>query len=79
VDDIEDGCPGFLFEYDENARVGRFVASDGYIMLCFSVTRLQRDEAEAIALQCEGIEVWDMIAFRDAANRAMGATFGWVH
>jgi hypothetical protein len=64
---------GLSYAYEEHARVGRFIASNGVTVMSFSVTAITREEAASIAQECERIAVWDMYEIRKAADRALGA------
>jgi hypothetical protein len=64
---------GFSYVYEEDSCVGRYIASNGVIVMSFSVTGVTRQEAESIAYECERIAVWDMYEIRKAADRALGA------
>jgi hypothetical protein len=64
---------GFSYVYEEDSRVGRFIASDGATVLGFKVIGVSRQEAAMIAAECKLIEIWDMYEFRKAADRALGA------
>jgi hypothetical protein len=66
---------GFSCAYEEESRVGRFIASNGVTVMSFSVAGVTRQEAESIAQECERIAVWDMYEIRKAADRALGASF----
>jgi hypothetical protein len=66
---------GFSYAYEEESRVGRFIASNGVTVMSFSVTGLTRQEAESIAQECERLAVWDMYEIRKAADRALGTSF----
>jgi hypothetical protein len=66
---------GFSYAYEEDSRIGRFVASNGATVMSFSVAGITRQEAAAIAWECERIAVWDMYEIRKAADRALGASF----
>jgi hypothetical protein len=61
--------------YDDEAWTARFVASDGTIVTCFTVTDITIDQAEMIAAACVGIRELDLIAFRQAVEEALGPTF----
>jgi hypothetical protein len=63
---------GLSYAYEEVARVGRFIASNGVTVMSFSVTAVTREEAASIAQECERIAVWDMYEIRKAADRALG-------
>jgi len=65
---------GLSYAYEEESRVGRFIASNGVTAMSFSVTSVTRREAESIAQECERIAVWDMYEIRKAADRALGAS-----
>jgi len=66
---------GFSYAYEEESRIGRFVASNGVTVMSFSVIGVTRQEAASIAEECERIAVWDMYEIRKAADRALGASF----
>ncbi len=65
---------GFSHAYEEESRIGRFIASNGVTVMSFSVTGVTRQEAASIAEECERIAVWDMYEIRKAADRALGAS-----
>ena len=65
---------GFSYAYEEESRVGRFIASNGVTVMSFSVTGVTRQEAASIAQECERIAVWDMYEIRKATDRALGAS-----
>jgi nuclear transport factor 2 (NTF2) superfamily protein len=65
---------GVSYAYEEDARVGRFIASNGVTVMSFSVTGVTRQEAASIAQECEQIAVWDMYEIRKAADRALGTS-----
>jgi hypothetical protein len=65
---------GFSYAYEEDSRVGRFVASNGVTVMSFSVTGVTHQEAASIARECERIAVWDMYEIRKATDRALGAS-----
>src|SRR5271169_3448689 len=64
---------GFSYVYEQESRIGRFIASDGSNVMGFKVIGVSRQEAAAIAAECKHIEIWDMYEFRKAADRALGA------
>jgi hypothetical protein len=66
---------GFSYAYEEESRIGRFIASNGVTVISFSVTAVTRQEAASIAEECERIAVWDMYEIRKAADRALRASF----
>jgi hypothetical protein len=63
---------GFSYAYEEESRVGHFIANNGVAVMSFSVTGVTRQEAASIAQECERIAVWDMHEIRKAADRALG-------
>ena len=67
---------GFSYAYEEESRVGRFIASNGITAISFSVTGVTRQEAESIAQECERIAVWDMYEIRKVADRVLTAPQG---
>ena len=64
---------GFSYAYEEESRVGRYIASNGVTVMSFSVTGVTREEAALIAQECERIAVWGMYEIRKATDRALGA------
>jgi hypothetical protein len=72
---LSDRQSGFSYAYEEESRVGRFIASNGVTVMSFSVAGVTREEAASIARECERIAVWDMYEIRNAADRALGASF----
>ncbi len=65
---------GFSYAYEEESRIGRFIASNGTTVMSFSVAGITSQEAASIAGECERIAVWDMYEIRKAADRALGAS-----
>jgi hypothetical protein len=63
---------GFCYAYEEEARIGRFIASNGITVMSFSIAGVTLEEAASIARECERIAVWDMYEIRKAADRALG-------
>ncbi len=72
---LDERRSGFSFAYEEESRIGRFIASNGRNALSFSVTGITRQEAGLIAAECEQIFLWDIYEFRKAADRALRASF----
>jgi hypothetical protein len=66
---------GFSFAYEEEARVGRFIGSNGVTVMSFSISGVTHQEAASIAEECARIAVWDMYEIRKAADRTLGASF----
>jgi hypothetical protein len=63
---------GFSHAYEEESRIGRFIASNGVTVMSFSVTSVSREEAASIAQECERMAVWDMYEIRKATDRVLG-------
>ena len=57
--------------FDDDAFTARFVVSDGEVVQCFTVTDITIDQAEMIAIECEGLEVWSNPIFCEAVGRAL--------
>lgn len=66
---------GFSYAYEEESRIGRFIASNGTTVMSFSVAGITPQEAASIAGECERIAVWGMYEIRKAADRALGVSF----
>lgn len=69
---------GFSHAYEEESRLGRFIASNGTTVMIFSVACITSQEAASIAEECERIAVWDMYEIRKATDRALGASIARV-
>jgi hypothetical protein len=65
---------GISYAYEEESRIGRFIASNGVTVMSFSITGITRSQAASIAEECEQIAVWDMLEIRKATDRALGAS-----
>ncbi len=65
---------GFSYAYEEESRIGRYIASNGLTAMSFSVAGVTRQEAASIAEECERIAVWDMYEIRKVADRVLGAS-----
>jgi hypothetical protein len=65
---------GISYAYEEESRIGRFIASNGVTVMSFSIAGITRQQAASIAEECEQIAVWDMLEIRKAADRALGAS-----
>jgi hypothetical protein len=61
--------------YEDETRTARFVESDGNIVMCFTVTDITIDQAEMIAVECEGIRELNESAFHKAIERALHDSF----
>ncbi len=66
---------GFSYAYEEESRMGRFIASNGTTVMIFSIACITGQQAASIAAECERIAVWNMYEIRKAADRALGASF----
>jgi hypothetical protein len=66
--------PGFSYAYEEESRIGRFIACDGATMLGFNIVGVTRQEVASIANECKRIALWDINEFRKAADRALGTS-----
>jgi hypothetical protein len=60
--------------YDDETWTARFVASDGELVKCFTVSGITIDQAEMIAAACLDTFAWDESAFRVAVAEALGPT-----
>jgi hypothetical protein len=57
--------------YDDAAWTARFVASDGDVVTCFTVTGITIDQAEMIAALCIDISTWQEPEFRALVGRVL--------
>jgi hypothetical protein len=71
---LENRSPVTSRAYADDAWTGRFVASDGHVVKCFTVTEITIDQAEMIAAVCIDIHAWDESVFREAVEQALGPT-----
>jgi hypothetical protein len=60
--------------YDDETWTARFVASDGSVVKCFTVSAITIDQAEMIAAACLDTFAWDVGAFGAAVAEALGPT-----
>jgi hypothetical protein len=60
--------------YDDDTWTARFVASDGLLVKCFTVSAITIDQAEMIAAACLDTFAWDENGFRAAVAEALGPT-----
>jgi hypothetical protein len=71
---LELGKPLSSRAYDDDNWTARFVASDGVLVKCFTVTNVTIDQAEMIASQCEDFSAWPEGDFRDMVKRVLAPT-----
>ena len=64
--------PGHLHAYHAPTRTARYVASDGDIVMCFTVIDVAPEQAATIAAECESITTWDDREFYAAVVRSLG-------
>jgi hypothetical protein len=57
--------------YEDQARIARFVESDGNVVMCFTVTDITIDQAEMIEAEWEGICALDETAFQNAVEQVL--------
>lgn len=57
--------------YDDDNETARFVISDGTDASCFTVIGITIDQAEMITVECEKLDAWSDIAFREAAANVL--------
>ncbi len=57
--------------YEDEARIARFVESDGNIVMCFAVTEITIDQAEMIEAAWEGICALDEKTFQKTVEQAL--------
>ena len=70
---------GRWLAYHDETRSARYVASDGEVVMCFTVTDLTPEQAATIAAECDAITEWNPLAFQQAVERTLGAPFDRVH
>ena len=69
---LDEMGPGHLHAYHEQTRTARYVASDGDIVMCFTVINVRLEQAATIAAECESIATWDDREFYAAVVRSLG-------
>jgi len=60
--------------YDDDTWTARYVASDGRVVKCFTVSAITIDQAEMIAAACVDAFAWDENGFREAVAESLGPT-----
>lgn len=68
---LEERKPVSTRAYEDEARTGRFVESDGKTVMCFTVTDITIDQAEMIEAKWEGICALDETAFRKVVEQVL--------
>lgn len=68
---LVDGKPVSTRAYEDEARIARFVESDGNMVMCFSVSDITIDQAEMIEAAWEDICTLDEKAFRNTVERVL--------
>jgi hypothetical protein len=71
---LENGKAVSSRAYDDETWTARFVASDGRVVKCFTVSAITIDQAEMIAAACLDTFAWDESAFGAAVAEALGPT-----
>lgn len=71
---LQDKKPVSSRAYDDETWTARFVASDGHVVKCFTVSAITIDQAEMIAAACVDTFAWDENGFREAVAEALGPT-----
>ena len=69
---LDEMGPGHLHAYHEQTRTARYVASDGDMVMCFTVINVSPEQAATIAAECESIATWDDREFYAAVVRSLG-------
>ena len=69
---LDEMGPGHLHAYHAQTRTARYVASDGDIVMCFTVINVMPEQAATIAAECESIATWDDREFYAAVVRSLG-------
>jgi hypothetical protein len=72
---LEGGKPVSTRAYEDEARIARFVESDGTVVMCFAVDNLTIDQAEMIEEEWEGLCALDESLFREAVHQALDDPF----
>ena len=60
--------------YDDETWTARFVASDGFLVKCFTVADITIDQSEIIASVCIDPCAWQEAEFRDMVEQILSAT-----
>lgn len=72
---LEAGNPVSTRAYEDEARIARFVESDGNQVMCFAVVDVTIDQAEMIEAEWEGMCTLDEALFRKAVQLALEDPF----
>lgn len=62
--------------FEDEAFTARFVASDGNLVRCHTIPDITIDQAEMIAVACEGTKDWSEQAFRAVVETVLGDNAG---
>ena len=73
---LADGKPITTRAFEDEAFTARFVASDGTIVRCHTIPDITIDQAEMIAVACEGCDDWSDQAFRTIVDTVLGDNAG---
>ena len=65
------GASGRAFHFHDESRTARFTVCNGDMAMIFTVTNISREDAKAIATECESIHEWGESRFQQAVKRAL--------
>ena len=68
---LRPGASGRAFHFHDESRTARLTVCNGDMAMMFTVTDVSRDEAKAIATECESIHEWGESRFQQAVKRAL--------
>lgn len=70
--------PCLIQGYDPETRIARYVAFDGKIVACYSVTDISLRQAAEIAAVCDDIPLFSATAITTATASVLGCTIAMV-
>lgn len=73
---LAEGEPITTRAFEDEAFTARFVASDGTVVRCHTIPDITIDQAERVAIACEGAEDWSEQAFRAVVDAVLGDNAG---
>jgi len=68
---LRPGASGRAFHFHDESRTARLTVCNGDMAMIFTVTNVSREEAKAIATECESIHEWGESRFQQAVKRAL--------
>jgi hypothetical protein len=70
-DSLKPGASGRAFHFHGESRSARLTVCNGDMVMIFTVTNVSREEAAALAKECDSIHEWGEPSFQQAVRRAL--------